>query len=141
AHALSRIGLHGLKNVDRLAYGAPERVKAMSQSSTAAGGGAAPDPKGDVFSLGAILWEAFAKERLFQSKMEAAVVQKVLTAASDPIGRRATGLPAPAEELVDRALARDPAARLGSARDALELLRKVDELAATEEELGAHVER
>lgn len=141
AHALSRIGLHGLKNVDRLAYGAPERVKAMAQSSTAAGAANPPDARSDLFSFGALLWEAFAKERLFQSKMEAAVVQKVLTAAIDPIGKRAPGLPAAAEELVDRALGRDPGARLGSAKEALELLRKTDELAATEEDLGAHVER
>jgi serine/threonine protein kinase len=141
AHALSRIGLHGLKNVDRLAYGAPERVKAMAQSSTAAGGANPPDAKGDLFSIGCILWEALSKERLFQSKMEAAVVQKVLTAAVEPIGKRVAGLPPEVEELVDRCLAREPASRIGSAREALEMLRKVEDLAGTEDDLGAHVER
>jgi len=139
ASALARIGLHGLKNVDRLAYAAPERVKGMAQAGSPQTKDA--DAASDFFSLGSILWEAFAKERLFQSKMEAAVVQKVLAASIDPIGKRATGLDGEIESMVDRCLEREPGKRPKSPKAVLELLRKTDELAVEEEELGALVEK
>ncbi len=116
ARALAKLGTHGVKNHDRLAYAAPERVKAMA----APGGGAAGpvDPRADLFSVGVILWEGISKQRLFSSKIEAAIIQKVLTA---PIAALASlpGLEvAPdVDEAVSKALEREPARRVASAND------------------------
>jgi serine/threonine protein kinase len=118
ARGLARMGTHGVKSHDRLAYGAPERVKAMATPS--ASSAVAPDEKSDLFSAGVILWELLAKQRLFPSKIEAAVIQKVLTA---PIPALASfGVPAEIDEAVQRLLERDPARRPASATAAIEAL-------------------
>jgi eukaryotic-like serine/threonine-protein kinase len=105
ARAVARIGPHGVKNHDRLAYGAPERVKQMGG---AAGSKVSAEPQNDVFSLAAMLWESLARQRLFSSKMEAAVVQKVLTA---PIPELPASVPMTLGDVVKRGLERDPQKR------------------------------
>ncbi|MEJ7733315.1 MAG: protein kinase [Polyangiaceae bacterium] len=105
ARAVARIGPHGVKNHDRLAYGAPERVKAMGGAS---GSNVPAEPQSDVFSLAAMLWESLARQRLFSSKMEAAVVQKVLTA---PIPELPASAPMTLGDVVKRGLERDPQKR------------------------------
>lgn len=115
ARALAKAGTHGIKNHDRLAYAAPERVKAMATSS----GPAAPlDVRSDLFSVAVMLWEAVARQRLFASKMEAAVIQKVLTAPVPSLAEvAATKPPAEVQEAIARALDRDPAKRFANAGD------------------------
>jgi eukaryotic-like serine/threonine-protein kinase len=70
----------GAKNHDRLSYAAPERVKTLGSPTPAPA-----TPVGDVFSMGVILWEALSHQRLFTSKIEAAIVQKLLTAPITPL--------------------------------------------------------
>jgi eukaryotic-like serine/threonine-protein kinase len=126
ARALSRLSPPiGSKNHDRLAYAAPERVKAMS---TAAAPAPPLDARADVFSVAVMIWEGVARQRLFASKIEAAIVQKVLSA---PIPSLA-GLPGVkatpgVEEALSKALDRDPQKRTQTAQD----------LAAAIEALGA----
>ncbi|MDI3286903.1 serine/threonine-protein kinase, partial [Polyangium sp. 15x6] len=141
ARALAKLGPHGIMKQDRLAYAPPERVKAMS-AATPGGPTGTIDPKGDVFAAAVILWELLAKQRLFASKMEAAVVQKVL---SGPIQELSSvmieGLPSSVEDALPKALERDPAKR-ASLDSLLQALRSVpaDELAKPEE-VGAFVEK
>lgn len=109
--AITRFGLHYAKNLERLPYAAPERVKAMSLTLGPAP--AAPTRSADGFSVGVLAWELFTRQRLFASRMEAAVIQKVLAGAiPDPKAQRAE-----LAEVVSRAvvglLARDPAERVG----------------------------
>ncbi|MDC0742471.1 protein kinase domain-containing protein [Polyangium mundeleinium] len=141
ARALAKLGPHGIMKQDRLAYAPPERVKAMS-AATPGGPTGTIDPKGDVFAAAVILWELIAKQRLFASKMEAAVVQKVL---SGPIQELSSvmieGLPTALEEALPKAMERDPAKR-ASLDSLLQALRSVsaDKLAKPEE-VGAFVEK
>ncbi|MRG97185.1 protein kinase domain-containing protein [Polyangium spumosum] len=141
ARALAKLGPHGIMKQDRLAYAPPERVKAMSAATAGAPTGNI-EPKGDVFAAAVILWELLAKQRLFASKMEAAVVQKVL---SGPIQELSSvtidGLPASVEEALPKALERDPAKR-ASLDALLEAFRSIPagELAKPED-VGAVVEK
>ncbi|MDI1446451.1 serine/threonine-protein kinase [Polyangium sp. 6x1] len=142
ARALAKLGPHGIMKQDRLAYAPPERVKAMSAATPGAPTGTI-DPKGDVFAAGVILWELLSKQRLFASKMEAAVVQKVL---SGPIAELSSvtidGMPSELEEALPKALERDPAKRPGSLDGLLQALRSVPaDKIAKPEEVSAFVEK
>ncbi|HEY4116583.1 MAG TPA: protein kinase, partial [Byssovorax sp.] len=99
------------------------------------------DPKADVFTAGVILWELCAKQRLFSSKIEAAVVQKVLTAPIAPLGTMA-GVDATVaiDQAVQHALERDPSARAASLDELTDALDASGEL-ATHEEVAAVVEK
>ncbi len=107
--ALARFGLHFAKNLDRLPYAAPERVKAMSL--TLGPPPAAPEARSDLFSLAVVVWELCTRNKLFASRMEAAVVQKVLSAAIPDARSQREELPEDFSKALSRALSRDPAAR------------------------------
>lgn len=112
--ALARFGLHFAKNLDRLPYAAPERVKAMSL--TLGPPPAAPESSSDLFSLAVVVWELCTRNKLFASRMEAAVVQKVLSAAIPDARAQREELPEAFSKALSQALSRDPAAR-GSLED------------------------
>ncbi|WP_437486977.1 serine/threonine-protein kinase [Sorangium sp. So ce1014] len=111
ARAIAGLAPMGTRNPDRLAYAAPERVKAMATHM------AAPlAPPADLFSVGVLLWELLARQRLFSSKLESAVIQKVLTAPIPPLaGAAGSAVPAEVGEVLRTALERDPARRFESA--------------------------
>jgi eukaryotic-like serine/threonine-protein kinase len=142
AHPLSKFGPHGLLKPDRLAYASPERVKAMSAATATT-----PTPPitvaGDVFAAGVILWELLSKQRLFASKMEASVVQKVTTG---PIAALASlpgvKVPAALTDAIHKALERDPAKRAGSIDEMLQAIRAIpEEEFAKPEDVAAVVEK
>ncbi|WP_437279859.1 serine/threonine-protein kinase [Sorangium sp. So ce375] len=111
ARAIAGLAPMGTRNPDRLAYAAPERVKAMAAHAEAP-----LDPRADLFSVGVVLWELLARQRLFSSKLEAAVIQKVQTAPIPPLSGLAGGaIPAEVAAVVQTALERDPARRFESA--------------------------
>ncbi|WP_437327645.1 protein kinase domain-containing protein [Sorangium sp. So ce381] len=111
ARAIAGLAPMGTRNPDRLAYAAPERVKAMAAHAEAP-----LDPRADLFSVGVILWELLARQRLFSSKLEAAVIQKVQSAPIPPLAGLAGGaVPAEVVDVVQTALERDPARRFESA--------------------------
>ena len=91
---------------DRLAYIAPERVKAAS-----AAGAPVADAKCDVFSAAVLIWELFAKQRLFAGRLESAVIQQVLTAPAAPLAATADDVPDEVDEALKKALERDPTRR------------------------------
>jgi eukaryotic-like serine/threonine-protein kinase len=118
--ALARAGWAGARGVERLAYAAPERVKEMG----APGPALAPvDGRADLFSVGVMLWEAASHKRLFAAKIEAAVIQRVLTAPIPPLSSASSGTAPPElDALVQWALERNPDRRVGFAAEVVSAL-------------------
>ena len=88
----------------KLSYMSPELVR-----------GAPVDHRSDIFSLGIVLWEMVAGERLFTGENETETLQNVLTRPIAEPSRRREGIPALLDTIVARALERDPASRYDSA--------------------------
>jgi len=107
--AISRFGLHYVKNLERLTYAAPERVKAMSL--TLGPTPPVPDAKSDTFSVAVLGWELLSRQRLFSSRMEAAIIQKVLTGPIADLSAQRPEVPSAISEAIASALSRDPASR------------------------------
>jgi serine/threonine-protein kinase len=84
----------------KFGYLAPEQVRGLPV-----------DRRADVFSLGAVLHEALAGERLFRGPSDLAVLERVRTAAVRPPSARNPEVPPALDEVVLRALAREPADR------------------------------
>jgi serine/threonine protein kinase len=139
ARGLARLPLLGAKNGDRLAYAAPERVKSMASPIAAQ---VALEPRADVFALGVVLWEGATKQRLFSSKIEAAVIQKVLTAPIAAPGTVAgVTLPAALDEAIQKALDRDPTRRFQTAGELLAAVESGAEAVASHADVAELVEK
>ncbi len=139
ARGLARLPLLGAKNGDRLSYAAPERVKSMASPIATQ---VALDPQADVFALGVILWEGVTKQRLFSSKIEAAVIQKVLTAPiAAPSSLSGVTLPSALDEAIQKALDRDPARRFQTAGELLAAVEAGASQVATHAEVAEQVEK
>jgi serine/threonine protein kinase/predicted ATPase len=96
------------------AYASPEQVR-----------GAELDERSDVFALGIVLWELCTGARLFRGDSEAATLKNVTACIVPPPSALAPGVPKALEELLLRALAKEPEARFQDAlalRDALEAI-------------------
>src|SRR5262245_15411652 len=88
----------------KLSYLSPELVR-----------GAAIDHRSDVFSLGVVLWEMLAGQRLFSGQGEAETLSNLLTRPIPALSGRRAGIPAALDAIVARALERDPALRYETA--------------------------
>jgi serine/threonine-protein kinase len=88
----------------KLSYLAPELV--YGQPATV---------QSDLYSLGIVLWEALAGERLFWGETASERVRKVREAEVPPLASRRASLPAQLVAIVERALARNPSQRYASA--------------------------
>lgn len=96
----------------KFGYLSPEQVRGLPV-----------DRRADVFSLGAVLHEALAGERLFRGPSDLAVLERVRTAAvQGPSARNPEVSPA-LDQVVLRALAREPADRFAWAGELAEALR------------------
>ena len=143
ARALSRIAPPlGLKNQERLAYAAPERAKALA-SPIAPATPPPLDARSDLFSVGVMLWEGVARQRLFASKIDAAIVQKVLTG---PIAALSSITGVTASEAIEgaaqKALERDAQKRTRSAAMMIASLEVLDPAQiATTSDVAAQVEK
>jgi tRNA A-37 threonylcarbamoyl transferase component Bud32 len=93
------------------AYMAPEQIA-----------GAETDHRCDLYSLGITLYEAMCGERPYRAHGLAGYLQAHRTAAATPIVERLPTIPVRLAALIDRLMARDPAARPASAAVALALL-------------------
>jgi serine/threonine protein kinase len=90
----------------KFGYMAPEKLK-----------GRGSDRRGDIWSLGVVLWEALTLRRLFRGTSEQDTMRMVL---EHPIQRPSVMCkesPAELDEIVMRALERDPARRYARAKD------------------------
>ncbi|MBL9023844.1 MAG: protein kinase [Myxococcales bacterium] len=90
----------------KLAYMAPEQIR-LGEVGRAT----------DVFAAGVVLWEALTGERLFAGENEGHVMMKVLEAPIPPPSSRRPEIPSALDDVVMRALDRDPSKRWPTARD------------------------
>ena len=95
----------------KLGYMAPEQVNLQTV-----------DRRADVFAVGVVLWEALTGRRLFSGETPAAAVQNLLHGEIEPPSRLVPDLPPAIDQVVLRALARDPGERFESARAMAEVL-------------------
>jgi serine/threonine-protein kinase len=113
----------------KFSYIAPEQIK--SQQATR---------RMDVFSAGAVLWEALTGRPLFRRQDEAATVNAVLNEPIPPPSRLVPSLPGIVDTVVLKALEREPSARYQTAADFADALERLPIDRATMRAVGLHVE-
>jgi serine/threonine protein kinase len=94
--------------VGTTAYMSPEQVRGLPV-----------DPRTDLFSVGAVMYEMLAGRRAFEGQTPSDVLVAVLTREPEPLGRHRPDAPGDLSRLVDRCLAKDPALRYRAGRDLL----------------------
>ena len=112
----------------KLGYMAPEQVR-----------GERIDRRVDVYAAGVVLWELLTLVRLFVTKDDASTIDNLLSRKVEPPSAFAADVPPALDEVVMRALARDPAERFDTAKQmaaALEAAMPV----ATQAKVGEWVE-
>ena len=87
--------------------------------------GLAPTVKCDLFSLGVVMWEALAGERLFDAATDAEVVASIRDGKIPLLSMKRPNLPIAIASAVHRALEREPSQRFDSARQMLDTLTAV----------------
>jgi serine/threonine protein kinase len=75
------------------------------------------DLRTDIFAVGIILWELLSGQRLFLGDTDFQTVKRVQAAQVPSISQINRKVPQELEKIMARALARDPAARYGTARE------------------------
>ena len=78
------------------------------------GESAQADVRGDIFSLGSVLYLALTGVEPFPGNNIAAVIHAVVNTEPDPVSRRNSALPEEVSRVVERAMAKDPAQRFSS---------------------------
>jgi eukaryotic-like serine/threonine-protein kinase len=73
------------------------------------------DSRTDLFSMGIVLWELLAHDRLFTSNSEAAILRKIRECQIPSIRKINPSVPIDLENIVNKALARDKALRYQTA--------------------------
>jgi serine/threonine-protein kinase len=109
-NALARTHTGALKG--KYAYMSPEQVMAQPI-----------DRRSDIFSLGIVFWEMLTTQRLFWRESEFLMFQAIAEEEIPPVTKHRENIPEAVAETVQRALARDQAARFGTARDLAEAIR------------------
>jgi serine/threonine-protein kinase len=75
------------------------------------------DQRTDVFSLGIILWELLANDRLFIGKNEIEILRKIKECNIQPLRKLNANIPPELEKIVGKALAKDRNLRYRNAED------------------------
>ena len=109
---------------DRFRGGATSRGKAAYVSPELVQGRAL-DQRSDVFSMGAVLWNALTGRQLFLAPTQEEILQNILAAEIPPPSRVGLKPPPAFDEVCARALARDPNRRFSSAQEMAEAIRRV----------------
>jgi serine/threonine-protein kinase len=81
------------------------------------------DHRADLWGLGLLLYESLAGEQPFAGRNDMAVLYAILSKQPAPLTELRADVPERLGEIVERALAKDPAARYGSAAELLSELR------------------
>ena len=98
-------------------YMSPEQVR-----------GERVDSRSDIFSVGAVMYEVLAGHKPFEAESMHSVLFQVLDQNPEPIRNRTPEIPVPIAEVVDRALAKDPALRFQGAGEMRAALREASRL-------------
>jgi len=93
-------------------YMSPEQVR-----------GEKVDARSDIFAVGAVMYEVLAGHKPFEAESMHSVLFQVLDQNPEPIRNRTPEIPLPIAEVVERALAKDPAQRFASAGEMRTALR------------------
>jgi len=88
----------------KFGYMAPEYVREQGY-----------DHRADVFSLGVVMWETFARRRLFKGVTAAEQLHQLIDGEIPPLDHVLPEFPADLSLVIAGALERDPARRIGSA--------------------------
>jgi hypothetical protein len=83
------------------------------------------DERSDVFSIGALLYHLFAGRPPYRGGTSLETLTRALEAEYEPLARVASDVPAPLVAIVERAMAKDAAARYPSAGALAEALQEV----------------
>jgi serine/threonine protein kinase/tetratricopeptide (TPR) repeat protein len=100
--------------IGTLAYMAPEQLR-----------GEEVDPRSDIFSLGAVLFETLTGTTPFKGEHEAAIMYSVLNEEPEPIEKYRADVPEALSALIRRCLEKDPADRFQHADDLASELRRI----------------
>ncbi len=100
--------------VGTAAYMSPEQIQ-----------GKKVDPRSDLFSLGVMLYEMIAGRRPFGGEHDAAISYAIMNDVPEPLARFKSGVNPALEQLVARALEKDPATRYQHATDMLAELKRI----------------
>ncbi|GAC1535825.1 MAG: hypothetical protein NVS3B10_28740 [Polyangiales bacterium] len=112
----------------KLAYMAPEQL-----------GSGIVNRLSDVYSAGVVLWEALTCKRMFEADSEGQLIQKVLEGKWTPASQVVRGTPKAFDDILARALDRDPTRRVQTARELARALERSGEIAPASE-VGEWVE-
>ena len=95
--------------------------------------GDAVDPRSDIYSLGVVAFFALSGRFPFEHATASAVLVAHVTKAAPSLAAVATTVPFPLASAVDRALAKDPAARYQDCREFSRELERVESLLPSED--------
>jgi serine/threonine-protein kinase len=101
-------------------YMSPEQVR-----------GEKVDSRSDIFAVGAVMYEVLAGQKPFEAESMHSVLFQVLDQNPEPIRNRTPEIPVPIAEIVDRALAKEPAQRFQGAGEMRAALRNASRVMAT----------
>ncbi len=114
AHSLGRNKRDGNRRYGTLRYMAPECIASAETT-----------PRGDVFALGAILYEMVTGRPAFTGKSRTELLQAMQNRARTPPSKFVPGIGNKLEALIDKALAKSPQERYGNAGEMLEALQEL----------------
>ncbi len=100
--------------VGTAAYMSPEQIQ-----------GKKVDPRSDLFSLGVMLYEMIANRRPFAGDHDAAISYAIMNDVPEPLARFKSGVHPALEQVVARALEKDPSTRYQTATDMLAELKRI----------------
>jgi len=89
--------------------------------------GANVDPRSDLFSFGAVLYEMATGRRAFDGKTKTSVIAAIVSSEPTPVSRIQPLTPPALDQLIRGCLAKDPDARIQSAHDVALQLRWIGE--------------
>jgi serine/threonine-protein kinase len=87
------------------------------------------DTKVDIYATGVVLWECLTGQKLISGKSPVDKIRDILTKEIAPPSSLVPGLPPELDEIVLRALARDPGDRFASAKEMGTAIRRATEVA------------